>query len=114
MTPSTTSATLAMRPPSIPGSLVGTGLGRVTEGTSVTGHTREHADRLLIRPPGGPGRCRRPQRQVLTKTHGTRGQISAESVTNTSTEPDGETTRLRRPTHSQIGVEVDVGEWGPR
>ena len=50
--------------------------------------SRPRADRLLIRPTGGPGRCRRPDGQVNDKARRS-GQICSESRRVTGTEPGG-------------------------
>jgi hypothetical protein len=67
MTPSTTSGSMATDRMSFRGHCQRRhrpGCGHQS-GTSVTGHAR--ADRLLIRPTGGPGRCRQPNGQVYTQ-----------------------------------------------
>jgi hypothetical protein len=57
-------------------------------GISVTGHAPRGADRLLIKPTGGPGRCRRRRGQVRRMAR-SRGQIRSESPGITGSEPGG-------------------------
>src|SRR5215813_8385826 len=83
----------------------GTGLGEGhRSGISVTGHAR--ADMLLIKPAGGPGRCRQPGGQVTLKAR-PRGQISHESRQVTGTEPGSGPGRYRCTTHSQISQDIE-------
>ena len=60
------------------------------------------ADRLLIKPTGGPGRHRRTQK--TSPRHGTHqcGQIFTESFPFTGTDPGGGPDRNRHATHLQI------------
>src|SRR5215467_15307668 len=84
----------------------GTGLGEGhRSGISVTGHAR--ADMLLIKPAGGPGRCRQPGGQVTLKAR-QRGQISHESRQVTGTEPGSGPGRYRCTTHSQISHDIGM------
>src|SRR5579859_3080534 len=78
MTASTTSASMDTGGAPLTSAVKnGTGLGEGHQsGISVTGHAR--ADMLLIKPTGGPGRCRQPSGQVECKAR-RNGQITRES-----------------------------------
>src|SRR5262249_53287500 len=81
---------------------------RSPSGTSVRGHAAT-ADRLLIRPTGGTGRCRQPSGRVSTRAR-RNGQICPESHPITDTEPAASPTRNAAPTLTDLPTSVLLRE----
>ena len=64
--------------------------------------------RLLIKPTGGPGRCRRPRRTSRRQGHAEAARSCRESRRVTGTEPGGSPTRSTATTLTDLGVTTAI------